>query len=333
MLGRGVKAAALTGLLAAAALLTACGSDSSGGGDAAGSGLQKVIVGYIPIGDESLIKVADQQGIFKAHGLQIEYGKPAATGAGQVSQVLNGQLNVGLGSFTGVISAVSQGIPVQIVSALNHDYETDGQNASATLVAPGSTIKSFGDLEGRTVAVNSLQGNWEIGIREAVAADGGDPSKVNVTAIPFAEMNAALKEGRVDAVTQTQPFSNDLITQGCTNLGNTQAVALHDPEGEIVAAFMSQSFIESNPKAAQGWVDAIAEASKFANDHPDVVRKVITGETGLPADLINKAPIPAFTAAVKDSTIERWGALLEKNGIIKSAPQVDKVLWNKTPRG
>ena len=58
-------------------------------------------------------------------------------------------------------------LPVVITNAQDEDYDKDGQTAFATVVGKDSGITSFKQLEGKSVAVNSLQGNWEVSLKEA----------------------------------------------------------------------------------------------------------------------------------------------------------------------
>lgn len=326
-------------LLAMAMTVAACGDDDEGAATPASTGESsaasepvEITVGYIPVGEQVLVKLADEQGIFEKHGVTVKYGSPAPTGAAQVGQLLNGQLDVGIGALTGVMSAVSENIPVRTVSALAQDFEADGQTAYTTIVPGDSDIESFKDLEGKSVAVNSLKGVWEVQVREAVAQEGGDPSKVKVTAIPFADQITALRQDRVDAIATLQPFGTQLEAQGFKNIGDAQATALGDPDSVASVTFMAKSFIDENPDAVEQWVAALSEASEYGNANPDEVREMTIAETKAPAELINEAPIPAFTTVIPDGTVEKWSELMIKYDAMQSPVSADAVLWEGVPR-
>jgi NitT/TauT family transport system substrate-binding protein len=324
-------------VLAALLAFAACGGDDDGGssggaGTAAGSGeLREVKVALVPLGGTMAIVLGEQKGIFEKHGVRLKHVTPAPTGAGQIPQLLNGQANVGLGALTSVITASSKNLPVQAVAAFSKDFERDGDTDVALVIPGDSDVKGYGDLEGKTVAVNSLQGSWEVSVREAVAKDGGDPKKVKLVAIPFADQAAAMRQKRVDGVMTLQPFVSSFLQQGYRSLGDPQAEAMGDADNVANVAFMAKSFLAKQPEAAKGFVAGLKEASEYANAHPDEIRKLTISETGVPADLVNKAPVPDFSAVIPPADIERWSELLVKYGILKAAVPVERVLWSGAP--
>lgn len=326
-------------LIITAALLVGvagCGgndeSATTSGGSSSSAGNEPITlsIGYTPIADEAVLKIASAQGIFEKHGLKVKY-TAAAPGTALIAQLLNGQVDVGVGALTGVMAAVSQKIPVAAVSAVSRDYETEGQTAYATMVASDSGVSSFKDLEGKTVAVNSLQGIWEITTREAVAQDGGDPKKVKLTQITFGDQVAALRSGRVDAISTLQPVPTVLASQGYKRLGDAQAIAAGDPETVATVAFMTKAKIQKQPEAPKRWVAAIAEASEYANAHPDEVKKVIISESKAPAEAINEAPVPVFTPAIPRANVDVFSKLMVKYGGQKVPVTADQVLWDGVP--
>lgn len=323
-------------LLIAAALvmgITGCGGASTGGAassKSAGDAPITLSIGYVPIADEAVLKVASAQGIFAKHGIKETY-TTAAPGAALIAQLLNEQVDVGIGALTGVMAAVSQKIPVAAISGVSRDFEQDGQTAYATMVASDSGINSFKDLEGKTVAVNSLQGIWEITTREAVAKDGGDPKKVKLTQITFGDQVAALRSGRVDAISTLQPLPTVLAAQGYKRLGDAQSIAAGDPETVATVAFMTRAKIEGSPEAPKRWVAALTEASEYANAHPEEVRKMIISESKASAEVINKAPVPVYTPEIPRKDVDTFSKLMVKYGAQKVPVTAQQVLWAGTP--
>jgi NitT/TauT family transport system substrate-binding protein len=322
--------------IASMGLLAACGGDDDATSTSASGGTSaeqpiKLSVGYVPVADEAILKLPIAQDTFKKHGIDLEFGKAAPTGAGQTAQLLNGQLDVGIGALTGVMAGVSQNIPVVTISAMTHDFEKGDQTAYATIARKGSGIESFKDLEGKTVAVNSLQGVWEIITREAVAKDGGDPKKVKLVVVPFADQVTALKSGRVDAITSAQPFIASLVAEGNKRLGDPQALASGDKESVATVAMMSKALVQKEPDAPTRWVAALTELADYANAHPDEVRKAIIAETKSPADVVNNAPVPAYSPAIPRSNVETFNDLMVKYGAQKKPVTADQVLWDAVP--
>ena len=82
------------------------------------------------------------------------------------------------------------------------------------MVKGESPIRSGKDLAGKTIAVNQVQGMNELTIRAVLARQGIDALKIKFLEVGFPEMTAALKSGRVDAISAVEPFvSSDYIAK------------------------------------------------------------------------------------------------------------------------
>ena len=57
-------------------------------------------------------------------------------------------------------------------------------------------IKSGKDLEGKTIAVNTLKNICEVTIKASLEKEGVDVDKLKFTEVPFPDMLAALENGR-----------------------------------------------------------------------------------------------------------------------------------------
>jgi NitT/TauT family transport system substrate-binding protein len=327
-------------LLAAVLSVAACGGDDSGGSTSnaastsSGSGSKNatMTIAFTPSSAGVCFKVSDERGLFKKRGITVKYGTAAPTGAAQIAQILNGQITAGQGAYTGVITAVSQGLPVMITNAMDQDYVQNGQTAFAAVVGKKSGVTSFKQLAGKSVAVNSLKGNWEVSLREAVAQDGGDPSKVKVVAVPFADQVTALKSGRVDAIFTLQPFIAQLTAQGFKSIGDPQAIGFGGKTDSVVdVTFMAKKYVEANPDTVKNFVAALQEGTEWCNAHQDEMKKAIARITKAPQDVVNATPNPVYTTKLGPTTTDDWSKLLVKYGIMEKAPPKDEVQWSGAP--
>jgi NitT/TauT family transport system substrate-binding protein len=328
-------------LLSTVLTVAACGGDDSGssGSSNAGSTSEgsaakstEITLAFTPTSPGVCFKVSEERGLFKKRGITIKYGTAAPTGAAQIAQILNGQLTAGQGAYTGVIAAVSNNLPVQIINAMDQDYEENGVTAFAAISSKKANITSFKQLEGKSVAVNSLQGNWEVSIKEAVAQDGGDPSKVKLVAVPFADQLTALKSGRVDAISTLQPFVSQLKSEGFHLIGDPQAVGFGGKKDSVVnVTFMSKKFADANPEVLKNWVAALQEGNEWCNSHPDEMKKAIARVTKAPQSVVDATPLPKFNEKLGPTTTDDWSKLMVKYGILKKAPPKDQVQWSGAP--
>jgi NitT/TauT family transport system substrate-binding protein len=327
-------------LLGATLTVAACGggdnsgSTSNAASSSGSSGSKKatVTIAFTPSSAGVCFKVSDERGLFAKRGITIKYGTAAPTGAAQIAQILNGQITAGQGAYTGVITAVSQGLPVMITNAMDQDYDQNGQTAFAAVVGKKSGVTAFKQLAGKSVAVNSLKGNWEVSLREAVAQDGGDPSKVKVVAVPFADQVTALKSGRVDAIFTLQPFIAQLTSQGFKSIGDPQAIGFGGKQDSVVdVTFMAKKYVEANPDTVKNFVAALQEGTVWCNAHKAEMKKAIARITKAPKQVVDATPNPVYTTKLGPTTTDDWSKLLVKYGIIKKAPPKDQVQWSGAP--
>ncbi|CAM5693722.1 ABC transporter substrate-binding protein [Streptomyces canus] len=314
-------------VLAAVGLtVSACGNDNSST-STQGSSAATVTFGLQPSSATACLKVTDDRGIFRKHRIAMKYATPAPTSAGQIAQVLNGQITAGYGAYTAVISAVGNNLPVVITSGIEKDYERDGTTPDAVIVGKNSGIRSFKQLEGKTVAVNSLQGSWEVLLREAVSKSGGDPSKVKLVAVPFPDQGTVLKSGRVDAVSTLQPFVGQLISEGLKSIGDPQPISFGKPDAITSVSFMSKKFATENPDVIRRFVAASQEGNQWCNAHPDDMKKAIARITKAPLAVVDKTPVPLYDAGIVSAETDTWSKLLVKYRILKEAPSAGEVQW------
>jgi NitT/TauT family transport system substrate-binding protein len=323
----------IAAVLGSALAIAACGDSSESpttGSSAASSGatteLTEVKYGILPVDNQAAIKLGERRGIFEKHGIKLSFGQVAPTGAAAISQLLSGQLDATGAAVTSVVTAVSQGVPVRAVSNYTENYDKDGKAQNALIVPADSGVSSFKDLEGKTVALNSLKGTWEVGLKEAVAKDGGDPSRVKIVIIPFNTQLNALKRGTVDAAAMIEPFQSQALAQGSKSLGSTDAVALGNPTGSSGAVYMTEKFIKAHPAVVKQWNAAVAEASSYGNAHPDEIREEIAEMTSAPVATLKARPLPAYSGKLVRADVQTWADLLVKYKIIDAAPPIDDVV-------
>lgn len=326
-------AIALSTLLA----LTACGSDSpdssNNSSDANGSDpsadtsdeLIEIIAGVAPSMSSLNLMLGIEQGFFEEEGLDVST-TPTATGAVGIPGLINDEIQVVLGGTSGSIIAVSEGIEVAIVSGGPSDHESEEGPWYGTLVDPDSGIESFKDLEGKTVALNSLNCCWEFWTKEAVEQDGGDSSALEIVQLPFAQQATALASGQVDAITTQQPFLKEAELDGFVSLGNPAAIAYDNPENVNTNYVMALSFIEEHPDVVERWRNALAKSNEYANSNPDKVREAAVEVASLDEDLVEAAPVPFFNHELDLDAIEDEAGWLVKYGVIPEAPSIDELV-------
>lgn len=321
---------ALIGAAAALTLVFAgCSStpSDSAGGDTGGGEQETIdiVAGVAPSSSPVALLLGIEQGFFEEEGLNVTT-TPAATGAAGVTQLINGQTQVALGGLSATITAVDQGIPVRFVSGGVADHDDPKGTQYQTMVAADSDIESFADLEGKTVAVNSLKCCWEFWMREAVEKDGGDQSKVEFVQLAFPDAVTALRSGDVDAISTLQPFATNLRSEGFRDIGDSAAVAFDNPDASNTMYFMAENFIEANPTVVERWRRALQKSADYANSHPEETLAKIAEQTKTDAADLADVPLPKYISEVDRDAIEAEASFLVKYGVIDEAPSIDELV-------
>lgn len=260
--------------------LFACSTDSSStsatgsGSTANADGLLPVTVGYWGGTCEAPIFIANELGYFEEEGLAAEM----LVITSDVAPLMAGDELDCYELTPDMFKPIEQGLEVKIIDSLHI-----GCIGGAASVESG--IKTVADLEGKTVAANTMGGIAQIQISSQMVLLGKDPTKVNWVVYPNAEMELALDRGEIDAFGAYDPFPSLAWQNGktrfysntydeglkeylCCFIGLSQKT-LDSPDGPEIAARLSAVFkracayLEENPAEA---AELIQEAGYIAGD-------------------------------------------------------------------
>jgi len=159
-------------------------------------------VGVFPTEGSAEAFYATELGYFKDAGIAATL-TPIASASAIATALSAGSLDIGYGSVVPVATARSRGIPFRIIAPA---VAYDGPPATLMMaVDKASPIKAGADLNGSTIGVNGLHEFSDLIALAWIDKNGGDLKTIKVAEIPFAEMAAALKQGRVSAVAISEP--------------------------------------------------------------------------------------------------------------------------------
>ena len=321
---RSVLPLALT-LLLAVGTLSACGGGddetSGGGGEAAQSTTLKV--GVIPIADVAPLYLGVKKGFFAQRKLKIQ-PQLAEGGAAIVPAVVSGDFQIGFSNTISLLIAASKNLPVQIISQ-GVLGGTDEKKAWADLlVLKGGPVKTAKDLEGKTIAVNTLNNICEVTIKASLEPAGVDVSKLKFTEVPFPDMNAALDAKRVDGACVVEPF----VSQG--KAGKARGIdpfyVNTAPDLTVATYFTSRQYAEQNREVVDRFVTAINKSLDYAQAHPAETRAVLTDYTPIPAAAAKSIKLPVWRSDLTTDTIERLSQLSKQYGLIDKEPDLDTLI-------
>jgi NitT/TauT family transport system substrate-binding protein len=314
-------AAGVAGLLAAG-----CGGDDEGGGgEQAGGAAQPetLQIGLIPIADVAPVFLGMKKGFFEEEQLKLE-PQFAAGGAAITPAVMSGDFDIGFSNTVSLLIAASKDLPVQIIAQGVLGGPDESKPWADLLVPQDGDIKDPKDLEGKTIAANTLNNICEVTINATLAEQGVDVSKLKYTEIPFPEMVAALEAGRVDAACVVEPFVSQ--GKGSGMVGIDPFYARTAPDLTVATYFASRQYIEENPEIVDRFTAAMEKSLQYASEHPDEVRDVLTEYTEIPPEAAKTINLPSWQPELTEDTIQRLAELSQEYGLIEEPPDLNTLI-------
>jgi NitT/TauT family transport system substrate-binding protein len=192
------------------------------------------------------------------------------------------------------------------------------------LVEKNGPVKTGKDLEGKTIAVNTLKNICEVTIKASLEKQGVDVNKLKFTEVPFPDMNAALDKGRVDGACVVEPF----VSQG--KAGKAKGIdpfyVNTAPDLTVATYFTSKQYAEKNPDVVKRFARAMNKSLNYAQSHPDKVRQELLTYTKIPKPAAAKIKLPIWRSDLNRPTIEKLSQLSKKYGLIKTEPNLDELI-------
>jgi len=352
---------------AGAVALAGCGSGSgSGGGVEAGASedtdssdspsgpSRKLKLGFIALTDAAPIIMAKELGIYAEHGLDVEVIKQASWPATR-DNLLAGEIDgahclstmpYSLGAGVG-----GSGTDLKIAMILNNNGQAITLNEDLAAAGYGDLDAAKDILDDRTptMAMTFPGGTHDLWLRYWLRATGADESKIQIIAIPPAQMVENMTVGNMDGYCVGEPWNAVAVNDGIgfTHLA-TQDLWLHHPEKALVVnpktaadeAVMTE-LIAATLEACK-WLDDLDNRSKAADTiggpnylatPADGIRGRLLGEYELGADLGSKdfggEQMMFFRDGATNAPRRSYGhwtlAQYQRLGLVKEAPPASMI--------
>jgi NitT/TauT family transport system substrate-binding protein len=319
--GARVAASLLCILLVAIGGYGGCGGDerATGGGavprlaDRTGEPeVRKLRVGALPITDLKQLYVADAKGFFRQEGLEVEI-QNFEGGATIIPAVQSGSVDLGWSNSISILQARARGLDVRFFAG--GLYQGPGHWTSAIMVGGASPIGTAEQLQGRTLALNTLGNINELVVRAYLDREGLAPGAYELLEVPFPDQPAALEAGRVDAAVPTEPFVT-LAEEGGSRVIESRPFRAIGSHPFVAAFFTTDRWLRENPNAAAAFRRAVNKATVYWNDHPDERSEIISRYTQVPAAAAEKIALGEPRTEISPAELQRQIELCHKYGLI-----------------
>jgi NitT/TauT family transport system substrate-binding protein len=266
------------------------------------------------------------QGFFEEEGLDVE-PVVAQGGAAIIPAVVNGDQEIGFSNIVSLLIGQTEDLPVQVISQ-GIQATDDPENDTAAIAVPAdSDIQDAADLEGKTIAVNTLRNISELTVTAALEGEGVDVSTLNFVEVPLPDMVGQLDAGQVDAAGLVEPF----VTTG-REAGHRMLIydrVATEPEMTVATYFTSDEFLESDPEVVDGFVRAMNRSLEYATEHPDEARQAIAEYTEIPPEVLEQVVLPLWQTDLNQPSIEHTAELMVTYGITDDTADVDALIVDR----
>ena len=274
--------------------------------------LVTITVDTLPIANALPMDLGIKKGFFEAEGIEISK-RTLQSGNDVVLALANGNGDIGYLGYVPMMIARTQGIPFTAVAASEVEGTSDADNWQNILVRGNSSIRTPGDLAGKTIAVNALKGVGEVMIKAALQKRGVNPDSVRLLALPFPQMRSALNNGQVDAVWTPEPFLSQILSDGGrTVLAPGPVLGRFWPIGGYGAL---NSWVTRNPALAAKFRRAINRSLTYAQANPSEIRDL------LPAASRN-VRLPIWSPLVDRDKLTQLARYTRQYGVIPTLPNL-----------
>src|SRR5918996_2990098 len=242
-------------------------------------------LGYMKIVDNAAMFMAMEKGFFKAEGLELET-VPMAGGALIVQGVTSGDLQIGWTNVISLYQAHVEGFDFKLIAGGATNVK-DTNETHALDVLKTSPVVRAKDLEGKTIAVNTLNNIVHLMAMAWLDKNGANAGKVKFVEVPFPQMEPALAAGKVDAISVHEPFATAAVEKGGARmLGHPWGEVL--PKFLIASWFASDKWIQKNRTTIQAFVRAINRGIDAIHADSEASRSAMIKWAGLSANLAGK---------------------------------------------
>ncbi len=281
----------------------------------------KVTIGYGPGSAWAGAWIAQDRGIFKKNGLDVNFSfisggqvQAAALIADSVQIVGNNPIQILLADEAGANLLIVAGADGQSKA---HPYSGVAINTAL--------IKTLADFPGKKVAVPGLQSLMHIAFQMWLKMKGVDPAKVTYIESQMQNMPDQLATGQIDAAVSSPPFLDVLASKPNAKVIHFTAEL---PQPDFMDAFYMarRDWVAANPKALAGFRASISEATDMIIKDPEIVRPELVKYLKMKPEDAAKTTLPNFFADVTPAMTQFWIDATHEFGVTNGTLTVDDVL-------
>jgi NitT/TauT family transport system substrate-binding protein len=290
--------------------------------------LPTVRVAGPPIDDYKPVYYAIRSGLFRKYGLNVE-ATITTSGSAALAAVAGGSVQVAFTSLPAVLQAHVRGVGFKIVAPAQY-YLTEAPTVGL-IVKKDSPIRSGRDLNGTTIATNSLKDLNSTATLAWMDKNGGDSRTVKVVELPSSAIAAAIDDGRVSASSISVPFLDAALASGKVRMLAKSYDAIGKKfETSVYVAL--DDYIAQNPDTMVRFGKAMHEAIVYTNNHLPETVDLVASFSGIDPALVAKSIRAVDPEYVDPRNIQPMIDTALKYGLIDRGFKADEIIASTASR-
>jgi NitT/TauT family transport system substrate-binding protein len=263
---------------------------------------------------------AIQKGFFRDAGLNVELSM--FTGGGLVTQaVLGGALDFGVTNSGSVSSAHARGLPLYLL-APGGLYSQAAPIAHA-IVAKESAINDAAGLNGKTVAVTTLNDMIQAAAMAWMEKRGGDPKSVRWFELTSSQMAPGILAGRLDGAIIVEPAYTAIKDQ-VKAIGLPYEAVNNGRPFQTTGVIANKAWVDANPDLARRVTQVMLHTAEWANRNPAEEAVLLAQLTKMEAAKIASIPRVAYATKNDPGLVQPVIDVIARYGFIpKSFPAAE----------
>ncbi|WP_052343816.1 ABC transporter substrate-binding protein [Bacillus massiliigorillae] len=325
--------------------LVACSSKNSGDEDKAGekkeaktNEVAKVKIGMLKSLSNSSVYIGNEQGIFKKHGIELEFvpfqaAQPIAVAA------QTGDIDVGSTALTaGFFNLLAKNSDIRVIA--DSGKEWPGHKLTALVVSNGAFekgVKSVKDLKGKKIGITQTGSSHHFMAGQLLEQEGLSIKDVELVPLGgIGNIAAALESNQVDAGLLLSSVATPLIEQKkgqlITWIGDKvkmQTTSIFYSGKMMKDQDVAERFLAAYIESVRYYYDNVLMAKDKNSEEFKKAVAVLSKETGISEELVaDNLPYVDRDAKVWEENVGTWIKWFKDNGLVNGDIATKDVIAN-----
>ncbi|MGH3759223.1 ABC transporter substrate-binding protein [Actinophytocola sp.] len=287
----------------------------------------KIKVGIIPSTDVAPLFIAQQQGIFKKHGLEVEL-VPLGGGGAAMTSLLGGDVDLTFASYPLLVQAVQKGkgkVNIKVVA----DASAAQPDVAAVVVKSDSPLRNPEDLAGKRIGVSSTGSMADLAVLAGMKAAKADTSGLQWKVMKFPDMLPKLQSGELDAAFLVEPFIT--VAQAQLGVWTVFQPLVGRLDGIGLTGYLAlDKTTTAYPKTMAAYQRAVVEANRAAATPAgqDAIRSALIEKAKVKPEIAPVLHLPTYPLTTDPTRLQRVPDLMREFGLIKQPFDMRPMIFN-----